>query len=84
MENTRLVTMEQLCDQEREPALFCGEIEAADAQLLRQRLGLAITIATPAFSLRRAAHLAELAWERLSRGDSDDAASLSPIYLQNP
>ena len=80
----QLTTLEQICEQEKEPVLFCGEIEAADAQLLRQKLGLAISIATPAFSLRRAAHLAELAWERLSRGDSDDPASLSPIYLQNP
>jgi len=80
----QLMTMEKLCEQADEPALFCGEIEAADAQLLRERLGLAITIASPAFSLRRAAHLAELAWERLSRGDCDDTAGLSPIYLQSP
>ena len=80
----QLTTLEQLCELEQEPVLFCGEIEAADAQLLRQKLGLAVSIATPAFSLRRAAHLAELAWERLSRGDSDDPASLSPIYLQTP
>jgi len=41
-------------------------------------------IATPAASLRRAAYLAELGWERLSRGDADDASTLSPIYLQHP
>lgn len=79
-----LTTLEALCEEETEPVLLCGEIEAADAQLLRQRLGLAVTIATPAFSLRRASHLAELGWERLVRGDSDDRACLSPIYLQSP
>jgi tRNA threonylcarbamoyladenosine biosynthesis protein TsaB len=80
----QLTTLEELCEMEQEPSLFCGEIEAADAQLIRERLGLAVAIATPALSLRRAAHLAELGWERLVRGDSDDPATLSPIYLQHP
>lgn len=80
----RLTTLENLCEEEKEPALFCGEIDATDANFIRQELGLAVTIASPAFSLRRAAHLAELAWERLSRGDQDDPASLAPIYLQHP
>jgi tRNA threonylcarbamoyladenosine biosynthesis protein TsaB len=80
----QLTTIEELCREEMEPTLFCGEIEADDAQIIRQRLGLAVTIATPAFSLRRASHLAELGWERLSRGDADDPATLSPIYMQNP
>jgi hypothetical protein len=31
--------------------------------------------------MRRPACLAELAWERFARGESDDLASLSPIYL---
>jgi tRNA threonylcarbamoyladenosine biosynthesis protein TsaB len=78
----QLTTVEELCEQEFEPCLFCGELEADDAELIRQRLGPTITIASPASSLRRAGHMAELAWQRLGRGDSDDPASLSPIYLQ--
>lgn len=80
----RLTTLEALCQEIEEPALFCGEILARDAELIRQQLGLTAAVASPAASLRRAAFLAELGWERLSRGDSDNAASLSPIYLQNP
>jgi tRNA threonylcarbamoyladenosine biosynthesis protein TsaB len=79
-----LTTLEALCDQVEGPALFSGEIEAQDIELIRQKLGLIVMIASPASSLRRAAWLAELGWRRLARGDSDDAATLSPIYLHNP
>jgi tRNA threonylcarbamoyladenosine biosynthesis protein TsaB len=79
-----LTTFEQLCQQVTETSLFCGEISAQDASLLRGELGLDAIIASPAASLRRAAFLAELAWERLAKGDADDPATLSPIYLHNP
>lgn len=82
----RLTTLPELCEaaQAHPPALFCGELDAQDADLIRSKLGLAVTIASPAASLRRASYLAELGWERLSRGDSDDAVTLSPIYLHHP
>ncbi len=80
----RITTFEELCDEVEEPSLFCGEIDARDAALIRERLGLVATIAPPAASLRRAAYLAELGWQRLGRGDFDDPASLSPIYLHHP
>ena len=84
----QLTTLEELCEQvESGPAgsiLFCGEIDARDGDQIRQRLGPEVIIATPATSLRRAAYLAELGWERLSRGDSDDASTLSPVYLHHP
>jgi len=80
----RLTTVDALCDLVKEPALFCGELSASEVELIRRRLDLIVTIATPAHSLRRAAYLAELAWQRLARGEADDAASLSPIYLHHP
>jgi tRNA threonylcarbamoyladenosine biosynthesis protein TsaB len=80
----QLTTLEELCEQVERPTLFCGEIDAQDADLICQRLGASASVATPAASLRRAAHLAELAWSRLSVGDLDDAATLSPIYLHDP
>lgn len=80
----QLATLEEICDQVAEPTLFCGEIEAAQADYIRQRLALDVAVATPASSLRRAAHLAELGWRRLARGDAHDASQLSPIYLKNP
>ncbi len=80
----QLTTLEKLCDQVDNPTLFCGEIDADQVSQIRERLGLTVIVATPAASLRRAAYLAEIGWERLSRGDSDDAATLAPIYLQHP
>jgi tRNA threonylcarbamoyladenosine biosynthesis protein TsaB len=81
---TMLTTLAELCKQVKEPSLFCGEIDAPAVDEIRHRLGLEAIIATPAASVRRAAYLAELGWERLSRGDADDASSLSPIYLRSP
>jgi len=77
-----LTTVEALGDQvEDEPALFCGEIDAREASLIRQRMGGDAIVVTPAASPRRAAYLAEIGWERLACGDHDDPVTLSPIYL---
>jgi tRNA threonylcarbamoyladenosine biosynthesis protein TsaB len=81
--STQLTTLDGLCDQVEGPALFCGEIEAPDRDLIFQRLGTTVSIASPASSVRRAAYLAELGWKRLAQGDADDAATLSPIYLHD-
>jgi tRNA threonylcarbamoyladenosine biosynthesis protein TsaB len=80
----QLTTLEALCNQIAEPAFFCGEIDARDGELIQQRLGPEAAIASPAASLRRAAFLAELGWERLSKGDADNPSTLAPIYLHNP
>ena len=77
-----LTTVEALGDQvEDEAAIFCGEIDAREADLIRRRLGGDAVVVTPAASPRRAAYLAEIGWERLARGDRDDPVTLSPIYL---
>ena len=77
-----LTTVEALGDQvEDEAAIFCGEIDAREATLIRQRLGEDAVIVPPAASPRRAAYLAEIGWERLACGDFDDPVTLSPIYL---
>lgn len=80
----RIATLPSLCEEVAEPTLFCGELDAKDAEQIRQHLGLEAVIATPAASLRRAAYLAELGWARLSRGSFDDPAQLAPIYLHHP
>jgi tRNA threonylcarbamoyladenosine biosynthesis protein TsaB len=80
----RLTTLLELCEGVAEPSLFCGEIGGEGAEQIQQWLGVESIIATPAASVRRAAYLAELGWERLSRGDHDTAATLSPIYLHQP
>jgi tRNA threonylcarbamoyladenosine biosynthesis protein TsaB len=80
----QLTTLDKLADQIEKAAFVCGELEAPDVGFLRSRLGPEAVIATPAASLRRAAFLAELGWERLERGDVDDPLTLSPIYLHLP
>jgi tRNA threonylcarbamoyladenosine biosynthesis protein TsaB len=79
-----LTTLAALCDQVAGAALFCGEIDAGAAGLIRQRLGEETVIVAPSASLRRAGYLAEIGWERLARGDCDDPVTLSPIYLHHP
>lgn len=66
-----------------EPTYFCGEIDAAGIEILRRLKRLAI-VPSPAFGLRRAAFLAELAWRRLRQNNPDDPATLAPIYLAYP
>jgi tRNA threonylcarbamoyladenosine biosynthesis protein TsaB len=79
----RLTTWSALAKQTTSPTLFCGEIDPAGAQTLKRLRELAIVL-PPAARLRRAGFLAELAWQRLNRGEADDPASLTPIYLQYP
>ena len=62
-------------------AFFCGDVDAALARLLAERLGTRAAFASPALNARRAAFLAELAWARYQRGESDDTASLAPMYM---
>jgi len=61
--------------------LLCGELRPEEARLFQARLGRGVIIASPASSLRRAGFLAELAWQRLAQGQTDDPVSLAPIYL---
>jgi tRNA threonylcarbamoyladenosine biosynthesis protein TsaB len=64
----------------QKPTWLCGELTAAERQLLsRKRKN--VLLASPAQSLRRPAYLAELGWERWQAGQVDDPASLAPIYL---
>ena len=80
----QLAALDEICGQVEDPTLFCGEIEAKHADEIRQRLGTDVVVATPAASLRRAAYLAELGWQRLARSEAHDASQLSPIYLKQP
>jgi tRNA threonylcarbamoyladenosine biosynthesis protein TsaB len=79
-----LTSPEGLCGMVETTTLFCGEIDAALAALLQERLADQTILASPATSLRRAGYLAELAWARFQEGEADDPDTLSPIYLQQP
>ena len=65
------------------PTLFAGEI-TPDATKLIRNANRHFAVAYPAVSTRRAGFLAEIGWQRLRKGQLDDAASLAPIYLRDP
>lgn len=63
-----------------DPTLVCGELTEEARSIIGRRWKNAI-IASPARCLRRAGFLAEIGWERLLNGQTDDPLSLAPIYL---
>ncbi len=82
-EEPHLTTWEQVADEIAQPTLFCGEVDRAGAQVLAD-LGDQAILLPAANRLRRAGFLAELAWKRLRRDETDDPTTLIPIYLQHP
>lgn len=78
-----LATWDSLVARFSGPFLLCGEVDERGREILARLEGRA-TVLSPAYALRRAGFLAELAWERLRRGETDDPATLTPIYLPHP
>lgn len=68
------------------PALLSGEISAPAIQkvVAAAASGQALTLAPAAARLRRAAYLADRAWQRLWRNETDNPDTLVPIYLHQP
>jgi len=83
LEAPRLTTWSALAEKTTHPTLFCGEVDREGARVL-SALGQLAELASAAARLRRAGFLAELAWQRLNRGETDDPATLTPVYLQYP
>ena len=80
-EEPRLTTWPALAEETTTPTLFCGEVDPAGADVLAALDELAVLMPA-ATRLRRAGFLAEVAWRRLNRGETDDLATLTPLYLQ--
>jgi tRNA threonylcarbamoyladenosine biosynthesis protein TsaB len=80
----QITTLARLAEQIEDEVLVTGELDAAHRALLRARLDESVTIPPAAGRVRRPAHLAALGWRRLSQGDRDDPAALSPVYLHQP
>lgn len=78
-----LTTWSALAETITSPTLFCGEIDRAGAKALTA-FGEMVVLLPAAMRLRRAGFLAELAWRRLNRGETDDPTTLVPMYLQYP
>lgn len=79
-----ITTLEILLNETTSKTIFCGEISETAVQQIKANPGEKAVI--PAFSarLRRAVYLAELGQKRLSKGESDNPATLQPIYLRRP
>ena len=75
-----LGTWAELAAQITEPALVVGEISPAGHDILRANRHAVLP--APAWHLRRAGFLADLAWQRVRAGQTDDAATLMPIYAR--
>jgi tRNA threonylcarbamoyladenosine biosynthesis protein TsaB len=78
----KVISVEDLAGQVKQPALVCGELTAIQRQALTQQNAL-ITLSSPAHCVRRPSFLAELAWERWQSNEVDATGPLSPIYLHS-
>jgi tRNA threonylcarbamoyladenosine biosynthesis protein TsaB len=76
-------TWAELLDRLEPPVVIAGEISPAALKQIRVAGRGYQAVAAPA-RVRRAAVLADLAWQRLRRGDVDDPAQLTPLYLREP
>lgn len=64
--------------------VFAGEIDAATAAELRERLGARALFPSASAATRRAGHLAELGWARAEAGEAVAPEGLVPIYVRPP
>ena len=64
--------------------LFAGDVDAATAAELRERLGPRAIFPSPSAATRRAGHLAELGWERFEAGEAVAPEALEPLYIRPP
>ncbi len=76
----RVVAVESLIYEIKEPTLVCGEFSAGERQGLAKDV-VNVKLVSPVQSVRRPSVLAELAWARWQKGEVDEEASLAPIYL---
>jgi tRNA threonylcarbamoyladenosine biosynthesis protein TsaB len=79
----RLTTWPKLMADLDEATLFCGEVDPRGAAALASAGEMAVLLPGAA-RLRRAGYLAELAWVRIHRRETDDPATLTPVYLKHP
>jgi len=62
------------------PVYVCGEMSAEERRILGRKWKTA-RLCTASQGLRRPSVLAEMAWQRLQAGQSDDVVALAPIYV---
>ena len=78
----RLTTWRLIAEEVTRPTLFSGEIDHDGLKALGTCKEL-VAMPPAAARLRRAGFLAEIGWQRLNRGQTDDPTALVPFYLQH-
>jgi len=81
-QEVKLYTAQELLESIHTSTYICGELDQEQSRILRRKHKKAI-LASPAQSLRRPAYLAELGWQRWQVGDTDDPATVAPIYVHD-
>jgi tRNA threonylcarbamoyladenosine biosynthesis protein TsaB len=81
--DVRIVPWEQVLESIVGATLITGEIDPAGRTAI-ERSGKRVQLAAPAFALRRAGFLAELAWARWRANPVGDPETVSPLYLHQP
>ena len=76
-------TWEELLEQLEMPVVLAGEISPQAMKRIRA-VGKGLRAVRAVDRVRRAGYLAEVGWQRLRKGKTDDAAELTPIYLREP
>ena len=74
----------RIASREMHRQLARGDLDDAARAYLEERLGDRVRVVGRAAGMRRAAVLAELAWEQLRRGQGQDPALVEPIYVSEP
>ncbi len=75
-------THEELVSSAQRRTLFCGEGAVAISAMLRERLGSLAVVAGMPSPTRRPAVLAGIGYMRLQASETDDPASLQPLYMR--
>jgi tRNA threonylcarbamoyladenosine biosynthesis protein TsaB len=72
---------EKISHPEQGHVRVCGEVDATLRSTLLARLRARVVLTDPANSTRRAAYLAELAWQRWQTNRVNDPDTLAPYYI---
>lgn len=72
-------TVDELLSQIEESTIVAGELTSDQRKKIASHKK--VTLASPAYCIKRPSVLAELAWARWQNNQVDDAATLAPIYL---
>jgi tRNA threonylcarbamoyladenosine biosynthesis protein TsaB len=78
-----IMTVDALAKSIARPSMVAGELTTDERQrLMRKRVN--VVLAPMNRCVRRPSLLAEIAWRRFRAGQSDDLATLGPMYLHTP